>query len=245
MSLILHQFPISHYSEKVRWALDYKGVDYQLRNHLPGLHVKKIRKMASRTSVPVLQHGDKAIQGSADIINYLEDRFPERPLTPSDQKQRSAALEWERYCDREIGPHVRRFCYDTLLRHPKLVVPLLSSGGPFWSAPVMRLTFSRLEKVMRKTMSIKEPEVSQSREALGNALERLSQALEGRDYLVGNRFSRADLAAASLLAPLFMPPGYGLEWPATVPSPLKEWIDQHQAQLDWPRRIYQLHRSPE
>jgi len=27
-----------------------------------------------------------------------------------------------------------------------------------------------------------------------------------------------------------------------VPSPLKEWIDNHEAQLAWPKRMYQLHR---
>ncbi len=242
MELVLHQFPISHYCEKVRWAMDYKGLDYRLQNHLPGLHVKKMRQMAKKTSVPVLEHEGRSIQGSASIITYLDEQFPEKPLTPSEATQRSAALEWERFCDADIGPHVRRFCYDTLLEHPKLVVPLLASGGPFWGKPFLRLMFPQLRKTMRRLMAIKEPEVTRSREKLDFALEKLEGALEGKQYLVGDRFSRADLAAASLLAPLFMPAGYGLEWPREVPSPLRAWIDEHQAQLAWPRRIYEMHR---
>lgn len=243
MSLVLHQFPISHYCEKARWALDYKGLDYRLRNHLPGLHVRKIRKVADRTTVPVLEHDGKFIQGSAAIISHLDDQFPQKPLTPSDGTQRSQALEWERYFDADLGPHVRRFCYDTLLKHPGVVVPMLAQDGPIWGGPFLRLMFPKLQKIMRRTMKIREPEVSQSREALESVLERLNQALEGRDYLVGNQFTRADLTAASLLAPLFMPEGYGINWPDTVPSPLKEWIDEHDRQLDWARRMYQKHRS--
>lgn len=242
MSLVLHQFPISHYCEKARWALDYKGVDYRLQNHLPGLHIKKIRKVADKTTVPVLEHDGKYIQGSAAIIAHLDDQFPGKPLTPSEATPRSQALEWERYFDADLGPHVRRFCYDTLLQHPKLVVPMLAQGGPIWGRPFLRLMFPKLQKIMRKTMKIREPEVRQSQQALESVLERLNQALEGKDYLVGGRFTRADLTAASLLAPLFMPEGYGIDWPKTVPSPLKEWIDEHDSQLEWARRMYQQHR---
>lgn len=242
MAVVLHQFPISHYCEKARWALDHKGIDYRLQNHMPGMHVKPIRRMAEKTTVPVLEDNDRFIQGSADIISHLDDHYPERALTPSDSNQRSQVLEWERFCDTEIGPHVRRLCYDTLLEHPKQVVPLLAQGGPIWAKPFLRLMFPQVRKSMRRYMKIREPEVTQSRETLESALERLETALEGRDYLVGNAFTRADLAAASLLAPLIMPEGYGLKWPKTVPSPLKEWRDAHEHQLDWARRIYDKHR---
>lgn len=242
MSLNLHQFPISHYCEKVRWALDYKGLDHRLHNHLPGFHVKRIRRMAPRTSVPVLAHDGKVVQGSSDIITHLDEAFPARPLTPSDQAQRNQVLEWERYCDSEIGPHVRRLCYDTLLRHPRQVIPLLAHDGPFWGRPVLRLVFPRLRRTMRRFMAIREPEVTRSREALELALDELNSSLEGRDYLVGGHFTRADLAAASLLAPLFMPAGYGLDWPQSVPSPLRGWVDNHQQQLVWARQMYEHHR---
>jgi len=45
----LYQFQFSHYCEKARWALDYKGISYKPRNLLPGLHVKPARKLAPET----------------------------------------------------------------------------------------------------------------------------------------------------------------------------------------------------
>ena len=88
--LTLYQFPISHYCEKVRWALDYKGLDYTSKNLLPGIHLIVIKKIAQRSSVPVLVDGEKIIQNSADIIDHLDRSYPGKPLTPAD-----AALEQE------------------------------------------------------------------------------------------------------------------------------------------------------
>ena len=45
------------------------------------------------------------------------------------------------------------------------------------------------------------------------ATDRLFGHLEGRRYVVGDRFTRADLTAAALLAPLYRPAKYGLAWP--------------------------------
>jgi len=74
--ITLYQFPISHYCEKVRWALDYKQVEYEIKNLIPGLHVSKTRKMAPDSSVPILTHDDEVIQGSDSIITYLDETFP-------------------------------------------------------------------------------------------------------------------------------------------------------------------------
>ena len=56
----LYQFPISHYCEKIRWALEYKGLEYRKVNLLPGFHIKTTTKLVGKSSVPVLTDGDKA-----------------------------------------------------------------------------------------------------------------------------------------------------------------------------------------
>ena len=69
MALKLYQFAISHYCEKIRWALDYKGLNYETVNLLPGQHVKTIRKLTGEaSSVPVLDHDGHVVQGSAAIL---------------------------------------------------------------------------------------------------------------------------------------------------------------------------------
>jgi glutathione S-transferase len=103
----LYDFTFSHYSEKARWALDFKGVPYVPRHLLPGFHLLATRKLAPRSFVPILKTDDAVIQGSAEIINFLDRTFPGRSLTPPDPKDASSAIEWEKYLDEEIGVTLR------------------------------------------------------------------------------------------------------------------------------------------
>ena len=247
MSRILYQFPISHYCEKVRWAMDHKGLEYKLKNLLPGLHLKTTRKMAKKSSVPILVDTNKQglpeqIQNSHIILNYLDETYPEKSLTPKDAELLEQALAWEKYCDVEIGVHVRRYCYHYLLSEPKVVIPLLAHGGPWWGGLFLKLSFSKVEPIMRKTMAINEEGANKAEGHIQQAIDKLYEAYQKSEFLVGNEFSRADLTAASLLAPLIMPTGYGLDWPEKIPEALQVFVDKNEVKLARIRQLYQEHR---
>ena len=231
--LILYQFPISHYCEKVRWALDFKGIPYRAVNLLPGAHTRTTRRLARRTSVPVLVDAGRTLQGSADIITYLDQAYPAKPLTPESAAERTEAEGWEQFVDEELGVHVRRICYHVLLDHPKIVIPFFTHNGPWYGSLLLRTLFSRLANRMRAFMDINEDTAAESLERLDAALDVLEAALGPRRFLVGERFSRADLAVAALLAPMVRPKGYGLEWPANIPQPLGAIMDARQGRLRW------------
>ena len=110
--LTLYQFPISHFCEKARWALAYKNLDYETRNLLPGFHVFTTKKLAARTSVPILVHDEIIIQDSSQIISYLDATFSQSPLTPLSDDLKKEALAWERFVDSEVGPNMTRCFYD-------------------------------------------------------------------------------------------------------------------------------------
>jgi len=74
----LYTFLISHFSEKVRFALDLGGIAYEERALLPGPHILTVRRIARRTSVPLLVHEGEPgrdrtiVQGSSLILDYAE-----------------------------------------------------------------------------------------------------------------------------------------------------------------------------
>ena len=103
----LYTFAISHFAEKARWALDYKGIEYEEKRLVPGSHIPIIRRIAPRTMVPVLVDGELVIQGSSAIIDHVDTLIPERPLTPSDASERERARELEPWLDRELGEPLR------------------------------------------------------------------------------------------------------------------------------------------
>ena len=238
----LYQFPISHYCEKVRWALAYKRIECEIANLLPGLHVKKTMKMTGQSSVPVLQNGDDVISGSGDILDYLEKSFPDVSLMPSNAADRERVKEWEEFADREIGVHVRRVCYHTLLEHPEVVIPFFTDNGPWYGKFLIGAVFPKLRVRMRKYMKIDPETAQQSLGSLDLAVKRVESAIPN-GFLVGEQFSRADLTVASLLAPLIMPKQYGLNPPKQLPEDLLVLRDRYTSVLSWVDKMYQAYRG--
>lgn len=242
MTITLYQFPISHYCEKIRWALDYKGLDYQIKNLMPGLHLKVTTKMARRSHVPILDHDGVIVQGSSKIVDYLDDTFPEKKLTPVNPQEAQLAREWEHFLDEEIGVHLRRYVYHTLLDYPAITIDLLTQGAPWWGKPLFKVIYPKVAKTMRKHMKIDAAGAAESRQRVEAALDRINAAIADQPFLAGSRFSRADLTAAALLAPLFMPAKYGLKWPAQLPEPLQSDVRAWQDKLAWAQGLYDDYR---
>ncbi len=55
-----YQFPFSHFCEKARWALDYKGVAYRTVNYLPVFHFIPVRTIAPQVERPRAGNHDGA-----------------------------------------------------------------------------------------------------------------------------------------------------------------------------------------
>ncbi len=240
--LTLYQFPISHFCEKARWALDYKQVDYKVRNILPGLHTLKTKKIAAHSSVPILVHDDKVIQNSNDIITYLDEMFPQHRLTPKDNLSREEALEWETYLGKEIGVHLRRCFYHILLDYPDIVIPFFTHNGPWYGKIYLRFMYPKLKIRMHERMKVNDDTAQESLEHLRMAIEKLHSHYQEHEFLVGDQFTRADLTAASLLAPLHKPGKYGLDWPERLPEKLEVIIDKFEEQTQWVVKFYKKFR---
>jgi len=202
---LLYQFPFSHYCEKARWALDYKGVPYRAVNLLPSYHRRTVGKLAPKTCVPVLRDGGTIVQDSSAIIDYLDVRYPNPSLTPPGPNAARHALEWEEYLDEEIGVTLRLWFYFYCLPDRRLALRFLLQGAAWHKRPLFMLTYSKVREAMIQRMNINGDTASQSEERLRGALDRLDEALKVRRFLVADRFSRADLTACALLSPLCLP----------------------------------------
>ena len=103
---LLWHFPVSHYNEKARWALDWKRIPHRRK----ALFVDYIPRAFFRTrqlSLPILILGGKAVADSTRIIATLEERWRDPPLYPADPGLREEALALEDFFDEEVGHPVR------------------------------------------------------------------------------------------------------------------------------------------
>ncbi|WP_370292915.1 glutathione S-transferase family protein [Thalassolituus sp.] len=233
MSVFLYQFPVSHYCEKVRWVLDYKKIEYKKINLVPGPHISRVRKIAANSFVPVLEHHGDIVQGSSQILDYLEEHYPDKPLVPADEDLARRVQDWEARLDEVAGPAVRTFVYHYLLPQPRVIIPLLGAKQPWFMRLFLRVGYRRISSVMRRWMKINEASAHQAMDDMDRILGELRQIYAHNRFLVGDAFTRADLTACSLFAPLFQPSGYGLKWPSMkhAPEEMAQWLESHEGAL--------------
>jgi glutathione S-transferase len=242
----LYQFQFSHYCEKARWALDYKGIPYAQRNLLPGLHTKVARKLAPKSCLPIIVDGGTVVQDSTSIISFLGQRFPDRPLTPRDPTEAKEALEWEEYFDEEIGIPLRLWFYYHTLPDRDRALRFMLDGAPWYGRPVFALIFPKVRTAMMEVMNIHADSAKRSEERLLMALERLDGALKERRFLVGDRFSRADLTACALLLPYCAPGKSDAEVSAAFPEHVSALRNKHKTRhfFGWLLDSYRNYRQP-
>jgi glutathione S-transferase len=238
----LYQFPFSHYCEKVRWALDYKGIAYRSVNLLPGFHFRHLAKLTPKSSVPVLRDGATVVQDSSAIIDYLDRRYANPALTPSDANAAREALDWEEYLDEQIGVNIRLWFYHHTLPVRRLAVSFLLQGASWHKKPLFVLAYPKVRRSMLQSMNINTDTARQAEERLRAALEKLDDALVGRRFLVDDRFSRADLTACALLRRSCMPDDTYKEIPPAVRKLREELKNRRLCQ--WVQSVYACYRQP-
>jgi glutathione S-transferase len=245
---VLWQLELSHYNEKVRWALDCKRIPHIRRSLLPGPHIATARRLTGDTSTtPVLTVDGHSIGDSTRIIAAIEERWPQPPLCPEDAAQRGRALEFEEFFDEQLGPHIRRAFYHELLPHPELLLPLFAHGQPVATRAALRAGFPMLRAGMRRRFQISAESARNSRDQMLAALDRLEREISPSGYLVGDSFTVADLTAAALF--------YGVARPAEFPYPMlahddlpdswREFLDSlaHRPGVQWVAQTYRRQRG--
>lgn len=244
-AITLHQFRMSHYNEKARWALDYKGVAHERACYLPGPHAKPITRLSGGSQVPVLEAGGEVVSGSAAIIAYLEKRYPEPPLYPADAGERKKALDIERWFDEEVGPAIRRANFLSLVDEAAYLAAMFAPERGAGSRFLYRCVLPLVRPRIRRSMELDVPGAAEAAfDVTWKGLDFVAREAGPDGYLVGDRFTVADLAAAAILAPAVNPPHADIKRPEPMPESMTRWFarwSDHPG-THWVTRIYERHR---
>jgi glutathione S-transferase len=135
----------SPFARKVRMVLEHKGLQFEVVDGLLKSSHAALQAVNGRVEVPVLADDGITIVNSADIIAYLEFRYPEKPVYPSDPAARVQARAWERTADTLIDAVLVNLSYWKLLdRHDTIPAGLLEKAradmGPAYAALERDLT---------------------------------------------------------------------------------------------------------
>lgn len=202
---ILTVFTISHYCEKARWGLDYLGIDYQLQVVTAGTHLKIAKELGLENSaVPFLETEQGVIQGSDAILDWAEENsVSARSRLSSSETIRSI----EQRLDQRLGIHVRRWFYsEAIVEHPSIVRPVFTKDISLWEQAKFSIKWPVIKKLMIQKMDLGYEQGQESFDIVKSEIEWLESMLsDNGNFLTGETFSRADITAASLLAPIVNP----------------------------------------
>lgn len=225
--------PFSHYCEKARWALDRAEIPYVQEMHLPVFHAAPARRASGQRQVPALVTDDGPIADSTRIVAWIDAKLPEaRKLFPSDPSRHAEVSRWESRFDDDLGPHTRRWGYGQLVTDPALAVRLLTRHAPRFEGAALRVVFPVAAVIMRRSAQLSPSGVARSLATVREVFAEVSEAVaDGRRYLLGDQFTAADLAFASLSAPALLPDGYA-KWLGgrdEAPAAMRATVDELRA----------------
>lgn len=225
---VLITMPHSHYAEKARWALDRLAIPYREESHVPLMHRLATTRHGGG-SVPVLLHGEECFVDSTEILRHADARCGGDGLYPRAPDLRRSVEALEERFDRALGPHTRRWAYSQLLPHRALLLPLMARGVPAVEARLLNLTLPMVTLAIRKGLRI-TPDGAQRSLVNVNGLFTEVDALlaDSRQYLVGHRFTAADLTFAALASPVLLPERGIAAYPALtqVPAAMREHVER-------------------
>ena len=167
--LRLYYTPLSTFSQRVRIALDEKGIDAELvaldfikREHRAPEYLAK----NPYHRVPTLEHDGFILYESTAILEYLEAIHPEPALVPADPKLRALVSMHMKLCDVEFGSQTR-----------SLIFPARFLPEERWNAEAMHA----------------------ARAQVNQHLTILDGQLGDSTWLVGDAFSLAEVCYAPLV----------------------------------------------
>lgn len=199
--------PISHYCEKVRWALDLLKIPYIEERHVPVFHRLASRKHGG-SSVPVLVTKSGSFTDSTDILHYLDTISSSgQYLYPTNAEMRRQVEELEELFDAKLGADTRNWGYfyrsgdrDTMRKAWCNSTPVLERIG-------FEIAFPFMSSKVRQVYSITADSAAAALQGIKDIFEIVNQRLAGgKTYLAGDTISAADITFAALAAPVLLPP---------------------------------------
>ncbi len=103
----LYNMNLSNFASKSRIAMYEKGLTVEMVDPPGGLGSADYKTVNPLGKVPALDIGGQLIAESEIINEYLEDKYPEKPLLPKDAEGRARVRSFTRFHDLYLEPPLR------------------------------------------------------------------------------------------------------------------------------------------
>jgi len=244
MNFTLYHHGSSVCAAKVRFAMAEKGIEWD------GVYIDILKgeqfspdylKLNPKGVVPTLVHDELVIPDSTVIVEYLDQIMPENALHPTDPGERAQVRYWTKAVDEDLHPACGAITFVCSHRHT--VLRNLGEDGAkefLASTPEISVTADWNEK---KKIFVRygfdAPEAPGKMKLYDTYLHKMEKALDGNDWLVGNKFTVADVSLTPYVNRLAMMSMRGMWQNGRLPN-VERWFTAIEAMpnfkkcfLDW------------
>ncbi len=192
--ITLYQFPTSPFCEKVRRMLGYKQLAYTLVD-VPRALVQEYRHVSPIGKFPAIECDGAAVYDSTDIAEFLDEIVATPRLIPQDPQARALAHVIEDWADESL------YFYEIEMRlawrHnlPK-ALPSFAATLPGLSEAELFERIATGAKQLTTAQGLGRKPADRVVKDAARHIAAIDGLLGGRDWLVGNMLSIADLAVA-------------------------------------------------
>lgn len=229
---ILYGTDHSYYTGKIRPYLRYKGIPFKEKLSTLLVYQRFIIPRTGVRFIPVLHTPDNlVVQDTTEIIDFLEQRFPDRPVYPESPKQKLVALLFEIYGDEWFTLPAMHYRWSYLSQQHDYVMEAFGDvAGPWLPAPLKRFAGKKLSRPFKgalKPLGISANTAPAIEAWYRQFLLWFNSHLETHDYLLGSRPCVGDFSLAG--------PMYAHMWRDPVPKKMLQ--EQAPRVIDWLERI--------
>lgn len=232
--LELYGAPQSTCSQKVRLTLAEKGLgftEHRLKLFKNEQLKPEYLKLNPNGVVPTLLHDGDPIIDSSVIIEYLDEVFPDPPLSPADAKSRATMRAWLRFFEEVPTAAVRFPSYNAAFaRHFSEMnaedFQRLAASKP------LRDTFLG---EMDKDKGFSEEKIKQAEQSIRKTVRRMEEVLKSQSFLIGDHMTLADICVLPALIRM-EDLGYKRLW-ADLPG-VQSWLVRIKARPSYAQAFY-------
>lgn len=203
--LELYHNGMSTCSAKARIALGAKGLAW--KSHVLNLRLAEVQrpdylKLNPDAVVPTLIHDGEVVRESSVIIEYLDEVFPDPPLKPADALGRARMRGWIVQVDESIHPVVGTLTWALSTANVMRAMHTPEELEAYLQG--LQVADKRMRRREIFEQGIAAPTVTAALKRMDRLCAQMEQQLESSAWLVGDKFTLADIALAPYLTRMDM-----------------------------------------
>lgn len=195
--IVLHQWAMSPFCNKVRRCLTWKGLSFEVIDY-NGLRAREAAKLSRVGTLPVLDYDGERIVDSSAIALRLERLHPTPALFPADPAERARSHFWENWAEQSLYFFEIYFrMLDPVAREKAL--DLLCAGRPGYERALVRIVLAQRYPKKLRAQGLGRLERGDVERIFFEHVSALDALLAKEPWLAGSNPSIADISVVAQL----------------------------------------------